>query len=134
MDIRDALEARITALRPCQDNCHGISDQHGPLVASAGNLRETLGSFVALCRSSFLVYLPVNSPLCRGCVYHRRGGPAVAQLVGDRAVTPEESWSVYKVVDGEMEWPDIGWFPVGNAESRGGFTQWVPFDYSTCSC
>ncbi|KAJ7881762.1 hypothetical protein B0H14DRAFT_1498862 [Mycena olivaceomarginata] len=125
MSFEDAPVAHITALRLCQDNCHGISDQHGPLVWSAGNLRETLGSLVALRRIPFSWYLPVNSSFCRGCVYHYRGGPPVAQLVGDRAVTPEDSWNVEMVIDSEMEWPNDDCFPVVNAESRGGFTHFI---------
>lgn len=135
----DARGAR-SALRLCQDSCPGIFDQDLSLARSAGHLRKALGALVALHRHDWTgLQEPgrwgpfINTPLCRGCVYHSNTRSPVAQLEG-RVVTPEDSWrvdySITREIDSHgnsigVDWPRLRlWrFPVADPESRDGFTQ-----------
>ncbi|KAJ7732623.1 hypothetical protein B0H14DRAFT_2997421 [Mycena olivaceomarginata] len=137
----DAHEAR-SALRLCQDSCPGIFDQDLSLARSAGHLRKALGALVTLHRHDWTgLQEPgrwgpvINTPLCRGCVYHSNTRSPVAQLEG-RVVTPEDSWrvdySITQEIDSHgnsigVDWPSLGFwrFPVADPESRDGFTHFL---------
>ncbi|KAJ7881791.1 hypothetical protein B0H14DRAFT_2704714 [Mycena olivaceomarginata] len=123
----DARGAR-SALRLCQDSCPGIFDQDLSLARSAGHLRKAPGSSQPGCWGTV-----INTPLCRGCVYHSNTRSPVAQLES-RVVTPEDSWRVAYSARYEIDSHgnpivvdsfDFLYFPVADPDSRDGFTHFV---------